>query len=108
MNRKTILTSTILAAIAAAALAGCSSQSSPAPGLTPSTVAHDPVVAYKRYQMKSQLAEGLFLAGSAAMDIHHYYDAHGKLPANNAAAMPATTAWGSSESRPPASTAMQT
>jgi len=84
MNHKTILTTSIVAALAATALlAGCSSRSSPAPGVTPAAVAHDPVVAYSQYQTTSQLAEGLARAGVAALDVGYYRAAHGKLPTDN-------------------------
>jgi len=81
MNHKANLTTSILAAIAAMAmLAGCSFQSSPTPGVAPGPVAHDPVVAYQQYKTSSQLAEGLYLAGSAKRAIDTYMSIRGKLP----------------------------
>lgn len=84
---KTFITVAIASALA---LTGCTSHPAPTPvakavsALTPSI--HDPVEGYNQYRVTSQLAEGLFLAGVAVMDVHYYYDIHGKLPVSSAQA----------------------
>jgi len=78
-------------ALAALALAGCTSH----PASTPvekalavvSPTTHNPIAAYSDYETRSQLAEGLYLAGIAQLDVGDYFYGHdGKLPTSGAQA----------------------
>lgn len=81
MKKQTFITVAIASALA---LAGCTSHAPSNPveqalGVAPRAT-QDPVAGYHQYQVTSQLAEGLMLAGRASMDIDDFYGIRGKLP----------------------------
>lgn len=85
---RTTLILSVLGIACLAALGGCSggaNNAASAPSNTAAVLPHatrDPVAEYNQYRRTSQLAEGLFLAGSATMAIDTYYGIHGKLPSS--------------------------
>ena len=79
-----------IAAIAALALAGCTSHPAPtAVAAALSSAVPRPLDSYHEYEARSQLAEGLWLGGIAQMDVGYYFGLAGdgvRMPTSNAQA----------------------